>query len=103
MIASLRKTDPDLISQAKLVDVYSSLGDIDLAYQVMFEALDKDHLAWLHDWEMGDLWSPDSAAMRRSPKLGELAERIGVIDYWKQYGFPDQCRPGTDGAPIVCS
>ena len=103
VIASLRKTDPDLISQAKLVDVYSSLGDIDLAYQVMFEALDKDHLAWLHDWEMSDLWSPDSAAMRRSPKLGELAERIGVIDYWKQYGFPDQCRPGTDGTPIVCS
>lgn len=103
VIASLRKTDPALISQAKLVDVYSSLGDVDLAYQVMFETLDKDHLAWIHDWEMSDLWSPDSAAMRRSPKLGELAERIGVIDYWKQYGFPDQCRPGQDGAPIVCS
>ena len=103
VIASLRKTDPALISQAKLVDVYSSLGDVDLAYQVMFETLDKDHLAWIHDWEMSDLWSPDSAAMRRSPKLGELAERIGVIDYWKQYGFPDQCRPGTGGTPIVCS
>ena len=103
VIASLRKTDPALISQAKLVDVYSSLGDVDLAYQVMFETLDKDHLAWIHDWEMSDLWSPDSAAMRHSPKLGELAERIGVIDYWKQYGFPDQCRPGQDGAPIVCS
>ena len=103
VIASLRTTDPALISQAKLVDVYSSLGDVDLAYQVMFETLDKDHLAWIHDWEMSDLWSPDSAAMRHSPKLGELAERIGVIDYWKQYGFPDQCRPGQDGAPIVCS
>ena len=103
VIASLRKTDPAVISQAKLVDVYSALGDIDLAYQVMFGALDKDHLAWIHDWEMSDLWSPDSAAMRRSPKLGELAERIGVIDYWKQYGFPDQCRPGTGGTPIVCS
>ena len=103
VIASLRKANPDLISQAKLVDVYSSLGDVDLAYQVMFETLDKDHLAWIHDWEMSDLWSPDSAAMRHSPKLGELAERIGVIDYWKQYGFPDQCRPGQDGAPIVCS
>ena len=103
VIASLRKTNPDLISQAKLVDVYSSLGDVDLAYQVMFETLDKDHLAWIHDWEMSELWSPDSVAMRRSPKLGELAGRIGVIDYWKQYGFPDQCRPGTGDTPIVCS
>jgi len=27
---------------------------------------------------------------------------MGMIDYWKQYGYPDGCRAGTD-APIVCS
>ncbi len=47
-------------------------------------------------------WSADAAAMRRDPRFGKLAERIGLLDYWKQYGFPDGCRAGQD-TPIVCS
>ena len=44
----------------------------------------------------------ENAAMRKDPRFGELAERIGMLDYWKQYGFPDGCRAGKD-TPIVCS
>ena len=34
--------------------------------------------------------------------VSELAQRMGFVDYWKQYGFPDACRPGTDAA-VTCS
>jgi hypothetical protein len=50
-----------------------------------------------------DAWVPENAAFRRDPRFGKLAQRIGLVDYWKQYGYPDQCRAGTGDVPIVCT
>jgi adenylate cyclase len=100
--ASLEALDPKIATQSQLVGSYLHLGDTDLAYKVMFETLEKDHLAWAREWDLTQAWTPEGAAMRRAPRFGELAERIGMLDYWKQYGFPDGCRAGKD-TPIVCS
>jgi TolB-like protein/Tfp pilus assembly protein PilF len=102
MIAEMKVLDPKIAPQEKLVGPYLQLGDLDTAYRIMFESLDRDRLAWLHEWDLMHAWSSDSAAMRRDPRFGELAERIGLVDYWKQYGFPDGCRAGTDTS-VVCS
>jgi len=69
---------------------------------LLSESLDEDPEAWLKQWELNALWSPEWAAMRRDPRLSELARRIGLLDYWKQYGFPDGCSPGN-GAEVTCS
>jgi TolB-like protein/Tfp pilus assembly protein PilF len=45
----------------------------------------------------GILWLPEAAAFRRLPRFGELMENLGLVDYWKQYGWPDDCRPAGDG------
>jgi len=102
MVARLNTMDPKLRKQYQLIGAYMQIGEIDLGYKIMFDALDKDHLAWVHDWDMAGTWGPDGAAMRKDPRFGELTRRIGMLDYWKQYGFPDGCRAGTD-RPIVCS
>ena len=102
MVARLNAIDPKLRKQYQLIGAYMQIGEIDLGYRIMFESLDKDHLAWVHDWDMAGVWSPDGTAMRRDPRFGELTRRIGMLDYWKQYGFPDACRAGQD-ATIVCS
>jgi tetratricopeptide (TPR) repeat protein len=102
MIAEMKVLDPKIAPQEKLVGPYLQLGDLDTAYRIMFESLDRDRLAWLHEWDLMHAWSGDAAAMRRDPRFGELAERIGLVDYWKQYGFPDGCRAGAD-TPVVCS
>jgi len=102
MVAELRRVDPKVMSQAALVGAYVQLGQVDLAYQLLFESLDEDPRAWLKQWELNAMWSPEWAAVRRDPRLGELARRIGMLDYWKQYGFPDGCSPG-DGAEVTCS
>jgi TolB-like protein/Tfp pilus assembly protein PilF len=102
MVAEMKTLDPKIAPQEKLVGPYLQLGDLDTAYQIMFASLDRDRLAWLHEWDLMHAWSDDSAAMRRDPRFGELAERIGLVDYWKQYGFPDGCRAGAD-TPVVCS
>ncbi len=101
MIAEMQRLAPSIASQSSLVGSYVQLGDDDLAYRIMFETLDKNRLAWMQDWGMTMVWSAEARSMRQDPRFGQLAERIGMLDYWKQYGFPDDCRSGN-GAPIVC-
>ena len=49
------------------------------------------------------LWQPDSWSRkaRQSPAFQGFAQRIGLVDYWKKYGWPDLCSPkaenGSDG------
>jgi TolB-like protein len=52
------------------------------------------------DVDPGLLWLPEAAPLRRLPRFGELAAAIGLVEYWKQYGWPDDCRPA--GAAIQC-
>jgi len=101
-VAELRSLDPKAAKQTDLVDAYLQLGQVDLVYQILFDSLDRDHLAWLHSWDLVHAWSPEGRALRADPRFARLVERIGVIDYWKQYGYPDGCRQGTD-VPITCS
>jgi hypothetical protein len=102
MIAEMKALDAKIAPQEKLVGPYLQLGEFDTAFRIMFASLDRDRLAWLHEWDLAHAWSADSAAWRRDPRFGELAERIGLVDYWKQYGFPDGCRSGAD-KPIECT
>ncbi len=34
------------------------------------------------------LWTPEAAEVRRDPRFGEIMKRVGLVDYWKQYGSP---------------
>jgi TolB-like protein/Tfp pilus assembly protein PilF len=101
MVAELRRIDPKVMGQAALLGAYVQLGQIDIVYQLLFESLEEDPRFWVKRWDLNAMWSPEWAAVRRDPRLGEVAQRIGLLDYWKQYGFPDDCRAG-DAAPIVC-
>jgi hypothetical protein len=53
-------------------------------------------------WDMAGVWMQEGAAFRRDPRFADFAGRIGMVDYWKQYGFPDGCRAG-EATPVVCS
>ena len=59
---------------------------------------------WLHDYrgqalddEGEDLlliaWEPFPPDFRNSPEFKRLLEHMGVPAYWRQHGFPPQCRP----------
>lgn len=102
IVAGLRAVDPRAVPQLELVEPYLQLGEVDLVYEILFQSLDEDPRAWATSWDLGHAWTDDGAAFRRDPRFAKLAERIGMLDYWKQYGFPDGCRAGTD-PPVVCS
>jgi tetratricopeptide (TPR) repeat protein len=103
VVRELQAIDPQLKPQAELLMAYLELGQPGLAFQVMNESLDRDRLAWLHSWDMMHAWAPENAALRNDPRFARVAERIGFIDYWKQYGYPDGCRAGSGDVSLVCS
>ncbi len=102
LIADMRAIDPKVSRQIDLVQPYVQLGEVDLAYQIMFDALRTDPRSWQTHWDMAGAWMSEGAAFRRDPRFADFAGRIGMLDYWKQYGFPDSCRAG-DTTPVVCS
>ena len=47
------------------------------------------------------LWSPTAREFRKTPRFKELVREIGLVDYWKEFGWPDLCRPVGDD-DFVC-
>jgi TolB-like protein/Tfp pilus assembly protein PilF len=102
VIAEMKALDPAIAPQVQLVSPYLALGEVDRVFVLLFESIANDPKAWTKTWDLNLAWGPEGVAFRKHPRFGELAERIGIVDYWKQYGYPDGCRAGAD-TPLVCS
>ena len=102
VVAVMQAVDPAVVPQLELIQPYMHLGQLDLVYGMLFKSLDEDPMAWSKDWTLEHAWTAEGKAFRQDPRFGELARRMGIVDYWKQYGFPDGCRAGDD-TPIACS
>jgi adenylate cyclase len=46
-------------------------------------------------------WCPVFREVRQLPRFKEFVREIGLVDYWKEYGWPDLCRPIGDD-DFVC-
>lgn len=71
------------------IDAYSAawLGAPELALDAMDEAIAAVATA---SW---NLWRPVLSEMRALPGFKEMVRRHGFVDYWREYGWPDLCRP----------
>jgi TolB-like protein len=60
----------------------------------------------LSDAYLDYLWQPEaySQKARQDPAFQGFAKRIGMVDYWKQFGWPDLCKPAPEQGPdaFVC-
>jgi len=65
-------------------------GDFDLATEVREKAGD-----------VRELWFPIMKEVRKTPRFKKYVREIGLVDYWKEYGWPDLCRPVGDD-DFVC-
>jgi TolB-like protein/tetratricopeptide (TPR) repeat protein len=44
-----------------------------------------------------DWWMHESGAMRRDQRFATLLRDIGIVDFWREFGWPDECQPVTGG------
>jgi TolB-like protein len=69
---------------------FTMLDALDPAYRVVNRVVDENARSGT-DWEPAFLWLPEMRPFRKDPRFQALVTRIGLIDYWKQYGPPDAC------------
>ena len=55
----------------------------------------------LSDGYLNWLWQPEAYARkaRQDPSFQGFAKRMGMVDYWKRYGWPDLCKPTPAAGP----
>ncbi|HZX72298.1 MAG TPA: hypothetical protein VFE77_15930, partial [Rhodanobacter sp.] len=60
----------------------------------------------LSDAYLNWLWQPEpwSRKARQDPAFQGFAQRIGMVAYWKKFGWPDLCKPAPKKGPdgFVC-
>ncbi len=59
----------------------------------------------LSDGYLNWLWQPEpwSRKALRDPAFQSFAQDIGMVAYWKRYGWPDLCNPPPKMAPMHSS
>jgi hypothetical protein len=47
-------------------------------------------------WYWPNVWAPDCTSVWASPEFIPFVERHGLVEYWRDVGWPDVCRPEGD-------
>jgi adenylate cyclase len=100
VLAKLKAADITPLGPIDRVMPYAQLGDVEDAMQILLEIARSDQRESIFDHV--PLWAPEAAPLRRDPRFAEVARRLGFIDYWKQYGYADDCQPTEDRASVTC-
>jgi TolB-like protein len=75
---------------ADSLPAYVDFGRIDDAYRVA---------NMTRPWSGFDgwfLWRPETAMFRQDPRYSDLVTEWGLLDYWRESGWPDVCQPVGD-------
>lgn len=81
-----RALDEAGMPQSVRTNVWIMLGDDERALAAALAAAEAP------DGQFGSVWLPEGRGLRLHPRFAEFGERSGLLDYWKQYGMPDDCR-----------
>jgi TolB-like protein/DNA-binding winged helix-turn-helix (wHTH) protein/tetratricopeptide (TPR) repeat protein len=93
----LGSTEEDRVKMF-FVDALVMVGDVDGAYDTIERFLDRRlETTRGRGVEWSEIWAPEMRAFRQDPRFGALVARLGLVDYWRRYGAPDECSM-TDGS-----
>jgi adenylate cyclase len=90
-LGKLKEDDPDVNARKFVIQVFTQLDALDLAYQFANQSLDYLARTGTVGSAWGLLWLPEMRPFRRDPRFQGFATRLGLIPYWQQYGAPDGC------------
>ena len=94
----------EMLAEHKTIDFvqmlftgYVGFDRIDEAYRVATMVLDLDGV---HRNFMWNFWRSDMAPFRQDPRFAAFVTELGMVDYWREYGWPDVCQPAGDS--VIC-
>lgn len=68
------------------------LGALDPAYETVFAFLARlRRLGTVGGALWTGLWIPGMLPFRLDPRFADLADALGLTEYWQEYGPPDGC------------
>jgi len=94
----------EFLNEIRCMLLFSSLGDQDDAYAIAGKIYPRrvgrtpaeTEQIWINDPDgagpLSFITSPGAAPMRRDPRYLQLAQRVGLLDYWRSGRRPDFCR-----------
>jgi TolB-like protein len=80
--------------------LFTQLDALDAAYDRANHYLDELTRSGIVGGAWGYLWVPEMRSFRKDPRFQAFVARLKLIDYWKQYGPPDECDLHDD--MLVC-
>jgi TolB-like protein len=103
--ALVKKSDPRVLDNWPMIVLiynwYAMLGALDDAYdaaQRMVQGFRQTGI--LNAIKLAPLWLPELRAFRLDSRFGDLVGGLGLLDYWREHGPPDNCE-FRDGRLIV--
>ena len=74
---------------------YAAFDRIDDVYRMLKLAPDS-----IDGSDCDVFWLNDLAAFRQDPRFTDLMTELGLVDYWREHGWPDACQPAGDS--VIC-
>jgi hypothetical protein len=90
-----QRADPR--SRQAVIYLYASLGAMDELYHEMNQLLAQGGGRYPEILAIGMMWAPEMRPFRQDPRFPDLAQRLGLIDYWRRVGPPDACTLADSG------
>ena len=99
-----KASEPDAMGSSLMtvlaINWLTMLGSLDAAYEVASQGLDQLERSGTIGANWGGLWVPEMRPFRQDPRFQAFVTRLGLMDYWKQYGPPDDCE--LSGGKLTC-
>jgi adenylate cyclase len=75
------------------INWFTRLGALDLAYELALATLDELESTGVLSGtiHVATYWLPEMRPFRQDPRFQGVVKRLGLIDYWRKYGPPDDC------------
>ena len=79
-------------SDGELFFRYSLLGQADEFFALAAKHIDDQRLPYVYTL------LPEAGSIRSDPRYAGMLEKIGLIEFWQQFGWPSMCQPVAETA-----